>query len=187
MPAPENGNSSQDSPADGHSLTIGRYKVESEVAQGGMAIVYRVHDAELDRTLAMKVMTATGQDSSSAKIELARFLEEAQVTAQLDHPGIVPVHEAGCDAEGKPFFTMKLVKGRTLSEVFGLAREEKEGWNVWRAVGVMVKARPGGRVCARERRESSRPQAGKHYGRPAGRGVCDGLGAGQSERQGRSA
>jgi WD40 repeat protein/tRNA A-37 threonylcarbamoyl transferase component Bud32 len=136
----ETPDSSHESPADGESLTIGRYKVESEVAQGGMAIVYRVHDAELDRTLAMKVMTATGQDSSSAKIELARFLEEAQVTAQLDHPGIVPVHETGRDAEGKPFFTMRLVKGRTLSEVFALAREDKEGWNIWRAVGVMVKA-----------------------------------------------
>ena len=69
---------------------------------------------------------------------LVRFLEEAEVTAQLDHPGIVPVHELGLDSEGQVYFTMRLVKGRTLDTVFELARNEKDGWNFPRAVGVMV-------------------------------------------------
>ena len=55
---------------------------------------------------------------------LTRFLEEVQVTAQLDHPGIVAVHELGLDAAGRPYFTMKLVKGRDLSRIFELARAE---------------------------------------------------------------
>jgi tRNA A-37 threonylcarbamoyl transferase component Bud32 len=77
---------------------------------------------------------------ATSRLGLARFLEEAQVTAQLDHPGIVPVHEVGFDERGQPFFTMKLVKGRDLNEIFKLARAEQEGWNLPRAVGAVVKA-----------------------------------------------
>jgi WD40 repeat protein len=92
----------------------------------------------------MKVMAgapgrSTVKDPTS-RLHLARFIEEAQVTAQLDHPGIVPVHEVGFDLNGKPFFTMKLVKGRDLDEVFRLARAEEERWNLPRVVGVLVKA-----------------------------------------------
>src|SRR5262245_58682106 len=122
-----------------------RYSVESELARGGMGIIWRVRDRDLSRTLAMKVMAAAAPAGSSvrdatSRIDLARFVEEAQVTAQLDHPGIVPVHEIGFDAQGLPFFTMKLVKGRDLDEVFELARGERERWNLPRAVGVLVKA-----------------------------------------------
>jgi len=122
-----------------------RYALEGEVARGGMGVIWRVRDCDLSRTLAMKVMTGGAGSSQQAadatkKLGLARFLEEAQVTAQLDHPGIVPVHEVGFDEQGRPFFTMKLVKGRDLNEIFKLAREEKEDWNLPRAVGVVVKA-----------------------------------------------
>ena len=138
-----------------------RYSLEDEVARGGMGVIFRVRDRNLSRTLAMKVMTGAPRTTSlaprigdtgrrpgegvaasdlSTHLGLARFLEEAQVTAQLDHPGIVPVHEVGFDAQGQPFFTMKLVKGRDLNEIFRLAREEKESWNLPRALGVIVKA-----------------------------------------------
>jgi formylglycine-generating enzyme required for sulfatase activity/tRNA A-37 threonylcarbamoyl transferase component Bud32 len=70
---------------------------------------------------------------------LARFLEEAQVTSQLDHPGIVPVHELGLDADGRVYFTMKLVKGRDLRTIFELVEDGKEGWNDTRALSVMLK------------------------------------------------
>src|SRR5437773_4290545 len=104
-----------------------RYALEGEVARGGMGVIWRVRDCDLSRTLAMKVMTGAPGSSQQAtdattKLGFARFLEEAQVTAQLDHPGIVPVHEVGFDAQGQPFFTMKLVKGRDLNEIFKLAR-----------------------------------------------------------------
>src|SRR5688572_3812624 len=122
-----------------------RYTMENEIARGGMGVIWRVRDGDLSRTLAMKVMSlAQGSDLSldaeHSRLHLARFVEEAQVTAQLDHPGIVPVHEAGFDPQGRPFFTMKLVKGRDLDEVFRLARKEEERWNLPRAVGVLVKA-----------------------------------------------
>jgi serine/threonine protein kinase len=98
-----------------------------------MGVILRVRDRDLSRTLAMKVMTG-GVSASRAgtaptsHLGLARFLEEAQGTAQLDHPNIVPVHEVGFDAQGQPFFTMKLVKGRDLNEIFILARAG-EGWD----------------------------------------------------------
>jgi serine/threonine protein kinase len=79
-------------------------------------------------------------DAQAIKTESARFLKEAQVTAQLDHPGIVPVHEVGHDARHGAYFTMGLVKGKHLGEIFQLAREEKEGWNLPRAINVMIKA-----------------------------------------------
>jgi WD40 repeat protein/serine/threonine protein kinase len=130
--------------ADGSNRT-GRYALEDEIARDGMGVILRVRDRELSRTLAMKVPAdrpgaAPSATDASIRLGLARFLEEAQVTAQLDHPGIVPVHEVGFDERGQAFFTMKLVKGRELGEIFKLARAEKEDWNLLRALGAVVKA-----------------------------------------------
>jgi WD40 repeat protein/tRNA A-37 threonylcarbamoyl transferase component Bud32 len=124
-----------------------RYEVETEIARGGMGIVLQVRDARMRRVLAMKVLRTPEADeehSADSTFESkfsARFLEEAQVTGQLDHPGIVPVHELGLDAEDRLYFTMPLVKGRTLGEVFALARAEdsNEGWTLARALGVVLK------------------------------------------------
>jgi len=77
--------------------------------------------------------------SESQLRSLGRFLEEAQVTGQLDHPGIVPIHELGINPEGHLYFTMKLVKGEELGKVLAKARENADGWNLRRAVGVLVK------------------------------------------------
>lgn len=114
-----------------------RYEVGDEVARGGMGVIYRVRDLQLNRTLAMKVMRA-GKVPYSVQ-HLAQFLEEVQVTAQLDHPGIVAVHELGVDVEGRPFFTMKLVKGQDFSEIMTWIAGERDGWNLSRAVGALVK------------------------------------------------
>jgi serine/threonine protein kinase len=76
------------------------YLREEEIARGGMGVIYRVRDVELDRTLALKEMIL-GPANEHA-LASARFLEEAQVTAQLDHPGIVPIHEIGLNAEARP-------------------------------------------------------------------------------------
>ncbi len=114
-----------------------RYRLQDEVARGGMGIVLRVWDEDLRRQLAMKVML----DGEHAPAQLARFLDEAQVTGQLDHPGIVPVHELGIDAQGRVFFTMKLVKGMTLAHAFAKAAAGADGWNQTRALSVVL------RVC----------------------------------------
>ncbi len=110
-----------------------------------MGIVLRVHDPELNRTLALKRMKsprrgdAVAEETPESARRIARFLDEAQVTGQLDHPGIIPVHELGLDPEGQPYFTMKLVRGKTLQEVLPLAREGSEGWSTTRVVGVLLR------------------------------------------------
>src|SRR6185436_5216949 len=110
-----------------------RYKLLGEVARGGMGAVLRIWDKDLRRTLAMKVVLGRGDSAVSGGTpevepqQLARFLEEAQVTGQLDHPGIVPVHELGLDSDGRVYFTMKLVKGRDLKTIFELVFRKEEG------------------------------------------------------------
>ena len=103
----------------------------------------RVWDEDLRRHLAMKVVLGKGEETGETpqvdSRALGRFLEEAQVTGQLDHPGIVPVHELGLDDHGRVYFTMKLVRGRHLRTIFDLVHEGKEGWTQTRALNVMLK------------------------------------------------
>ncbi len=83
-----------------------------EIARGGMGVVYRGRDRSLNRDLAVKVLLP----EAAFRPELhQRFVEEARIAGQLQHPGIVPVHEAGSLPDHRPYFTMKLVKGQTLS------------------------------------------------------------------------
>ena len=121
-----------------------RYEVLREIGRGGMGIVLRVRDTELRRKLAMKVALAHGdkKGTSTQKTDtraLSRFLEEAQITSQIDHPGIVPVHEIGIDPDGRVFFTMKLVRGENLRTIFAYAHDGIAGWNPVRAVLVLQK------------------------------------------------
>jgi len=89
-----------------------RYEDRGLLGRGGMGEVRRVYDRQLRRTMAMKVMH--GQHQTGL---LARFIEEAQCAAQLQHPGIVPVHELGELPDGRWYFTMREVQGHTLTEV----------------------------------------------------------------------
>ncbi len=124
-----------------------RYRRNREIARGGMGSIVEVFDEDIRRPLAMKVILDPGRaqprgDAEGASsAQDARFLEEAKITAQLDHPGIVPVHELGLDSDGRLFFTMKLVKGRDLEAVFDLVFGGKEDWTETRALGVLL------RVC----------------------------------------
>ncbi len=92
-----------------------KYTVAGQIAQGGMGAILRVTDAAIGRTVAMKVMLERVQGDAEAR---ERFLREAQVLGQLEHPNIVPMHELGANEQGQPYYTMKLVKGRTLQQVF---------------------------------------------------------------------
>ncbi len=91
-----------------------RYRLLGEIARGGMGIVLRGHDVDLGRDVALKILR---DEYAEAPDVLQRFVEEAQIGGQLQHPGIVPVYELGLLPDGKPFFTMKLVKGRTFAAV----------------------------------------------------------------------
>jgi serine/threonine-protein kinase len=93
---------------------LGRYELLGEIGQGGMGTVLRVRDPELGRDLAVKLLR---QDRQEDPQTLQRFIEEAQIGGQLQHPGIVPVYELGRLRGGRPYFTMKLVRGRTLADL----------------------------------------------------------------------
>jgi hypothetical protein len=95
-----------------------RYERLGLLGSGGMREVWRVRDRDLNRTMAMKVIRAELMERGSV---LARFIEEAQCSAQLQHPGIAPVHELGRLPGGEFYFTMREVRGRTLSEVIATA------------------------------------------------------------------
>jgi serine/threonine-protein kinase len=87
-----------------------RYQLQGEIARGGMGAVLRGRDVDLGRDLAIKVLL---EKHANRPEVLRRFIEEAQIGGQLQHPGVVPVYDIGHFGE-RPFFTMKLVKGHTL-------------------------------------------------------------------------
>jgi WD40 repeat protein len=89
---------------------------------GGMGEVVSVRDRSLRRRVAMKVLRGDGQTPPSPD-RLARFVREAQVKGQLEHPNIVPVHDLATDERGRPYFTMKLVRGRSLQDVISAGDE----------------------------------------------------------------
>jgi serine/threonine-protein kinase len=92
-----------------------RFEDQGEIARGGMGAVHRVFDRAILRTAAQKRLNSAAQHMPGAR---ARFLEEAQITGQLDHPNIVPVYDIGVDESGGVgFITMKLVRGKTLREL----------------------------------------------------------------------
>jgi serine/threonine-protein kinase len=90
-----------------------RYQLSGEIARGGMGAVLRGRDVDLGRDLAVKVLL----EKHAHRPEVARrFIEEAQIGGQLQHPGVVPVYDIGRFGN-RPFFTMKLVKGQTLAHL----------------------------------------------------------------------
>lgn len=89
-----------------------RYTLRELIARGGMGVVYAAEDEKLSRRVALKVL-----DTPDANGELAgRLMREARILAQLEHPGIVPVHDVGALADGRVFYTMKFVEGLRLDK-----------------------------------------------------------------------
>jgi serine/threonine-protein kinase len=95
-----------------NDLRAGRFQLQGEIARGGMGAVLRGRDVDLGRDLAIKVLLESHQRKPEV---VRRFVEEAQIGGQLQHPGVVPVYELGTLPDRRPFFAMKLVKGRTLA------------------------------------------------------------------------
>jgi serine/threonine protein kinase len=89
----------------------GRYHILGEHGRGGLGRVSRAHDVDLGRDIAIKELISRGH------VGEVRFLREALITARLEHPGIVPVYEAGRWPDGTPFYAMKLVAGRPLRDL----------------------------------------------------------------------
>ena len=120
----------------------GRYEERGEIGRGGMGTVFRVWDRDLRRELAMKVLRGKRFPDriGASSAALRRFLEEAQITGQLEHPGVVAVHELGLDRSGQIYFTMPLVRGQRLVDVFRLVRDGSEEWNRHRALDALLRA-----------------------------------------------
>ena len=99
---------------------VGRYRFEKELARGGMGVVNVVYDQDLGRISAMKVLPA---DAAAQHRNFREFVSEARLTAQLEHPNIVPIHEIGAlEESGCPFYTMKKVEGESLKTVLDQMR-----------------------------------------------------------------
>src|SRR5262245_26259913 len=92
--------------------TIGRFEILSELGRGGMAVVYRARQTDLERTVALKVLPP---ELSLDQSYIARFRQEARSAAALEHPHIVPIYEVGA-AEGLQYIAMKYIAGRTLKD-----------------------------------------------------------------------
>jgi serine/threonine protein kinase len=99
-----------------------RFIVEGAIARGGMGMILSVRDLNIRRSIAMKVLTS---DNPTDK-QLLRFIEEAQITGQLEHPNIIPVHELGVSESGRVFYTMKRVSGVTLLDIIKGVREHRK-------------------------------------------------------------
>jgi tRNA A-37 threonylcarbamoyl transferase component Bud32 len=100
-----------------------RYRLDGEIARGGMGAIIKGRAIDLGRDLAIKVLLDSHKDKPEV---VQRFIEEAQIGGQLQHPGIVPVYELGQFGDQRPFFSMKLVKGQTLAQVLGARKHPSE-------------------------------------------------------------
>lgn len=100
-----------------------RLQFLGQIAQGGMGAILRGRDPDLGRDVAVKVLL--GKHHQRADL-ICRFVEEAQIGGQLQHPGIVPVYELGVFPNGRPFFAMKLLKGQTLTYLLDERGEEAD-------------------------------------------------------------
>ncbi len=125
--------------AHGASASPGaKYEVEAPIGRGGMAEILLVTDRDLRRQVAVKVLPEDAAADDEARLH---FVAEAQATSQLEHPGIPPVHDIGVAPDGRLYFTMKLVRGRTLRDVLHdllVKRPDVHNeWTLHRLVGVV--------------------------------------------------
>ncbi|MCB9760617.1 MAG: SUMF1/EgtB/PvdO family nonheme iron enzyme [Alphaproteobacteria bacterium] len=125
---------------------LGRYIDLGVLGRGAVGDVHRVLDRTLHRRMALKVLR---QESQQRRDMVTRFIEEAQITAQLDHPGIVPVHELGRLEDGRCYFTMKEINGQTLNAVISELHQgatdgewprDPRGWTLRRVIDAFLRA-----------------------------------------------
>lgn len=126
---------------------MGRFRMEREIGRGGMGRVFEARDPELRRLVAVKCFLDPHVVTAQ---QLGRFVAEAQITAQLEHPNIVPVYDMGVTLEGQLYFVMRRVFGRSLREILHLIRRDVEDgtpdsepvcdWTRHRLLGAFVQA-----------------------------------------------
>jgi serine/threonine protein kinase len=112
-----------------------KYILHEEIGRGGMGAVLGTVDQDVRRKVAMKIMLPSDKPNIPM---VRRFLEEAQITGQLEHPNIVPVHEIGIDEDLKIYFTMKLVKGENLEQVIAKIANGDEAYQEIYSLGNLI-------------------------------------------------
>ncbi len=111
-----------------------KYNVGRMVARGGMGVIMSARDLAAQREVAMKLMIDCSKPEA-----VARFCQEAQVTAQLEHPNIVPVHDMGANDKDQPYYTMKYVRGTSLKKVLhGLINHDPVALSQWPLGGLLT-------------------------------------------------
>ena len=100
-----------------------RYTLGDKLGEGGMGVVHECRDRRIGRDVALKMVRS---EHAARGDSAARFLREACVQGQLEHPAIVPVYDLGRDPEGNVYFTMKRVRGATFEQIFTALREGDE-------------------------------------------------------------
>ncbi len=93
---------------------LGKFRLEFEISRGGMGVILRARDMELDRSVAVKLLRKVHKGKPQLH---QQFTHEARITGRLQHPGIIPIYETGLSWDQRPYFAMKWVQGRTLSEL----------------------------------------------------------------------
>ncbi|MFC1495690.1 serine/threonine-protein kinase, partial [Thermodesulfobacteriota bacterium] len=112
-----------------------KYIVDKTIGLGGMGAILETLDQDVRRKVAMKVLLDDHKENISA---IKRFLEEAQITGQLEHPNVVPIYEIGIDDDSRAYFTMKLVKGDTLESVIDKIVDDENGFREEYSLGIML-------------------------------------------------
>ena len=101
--------------------TFGIYKLESKIGEGGMGVVYRALDTELDRPVAIKMLLQeAGSNGSNSDESVARFMREAKAASRLQHPSIMTIHQFGLH-EGTRYLVMEFIEGKTLKSIISRA------------------------------------------------------------------
>ncbi len=131
----------EDLPAGPHSMLVmpgavvgPRYTKERVLGAGGVGEVVAALDREVRRVVALKTLQ---RNRLTDGVSLPRFVEEARITAQLEHPNIIPIYDVGADADGQPFYTMRIVKQRTLRDVLDVP-DLRTTWSLARMVNVFL-------------------------------------------------
>ncbi len=101
-----------------------RFQIIKQYAKGGLGVVYLAHDAQLQRDVALKQIRG---DRDRDSLSETKFLLEAEITGQLEHPGIVPVYALGTDSNGSPYYAMRFIRGQEFKKIIQQFHEARKG------------------------------------------------------------
>jgi serine/threonine-protein kinase len=113
-----------------------RYRIKALLGKGGMASVHKAYDRALRRNVALKILEP---DAKSQEGLAHRFIEEAQVTSQIQHPGVVSLYDVGTLKKDRPFFTMNMVSGLTLEDILDDSVCSGSEWTRIRLLQIFIK------------------------------------------------